>query len=158
MSDEQKSKLPAKSTRNTPKHIEPKQAEREIKRAQVIHPDGRQADLEIHSERSWSGVLPRPEDLAKFGEIVPDAPERLLKMAELEQQHRIALERLIFPENVKAGTRGQWLGAAISILALVLASVTAWAGGPWQVSLGLVSVPVFSVARSLVTAFRADHD
>ena len=158
MSDEQKSKLPAKPARSTSKRIEPKQAEREVKRAQVTHPDGRQDQLEIHSERSWTGVLPRPEDFAKFGEIVPDAPERLLKMAELEQQHRIALEALILPENIKAGTRGQILGAAISVLALVLASITAWVGAPWQVSLGLVGVPVLSVARSLVTAFRADQD
>lgn len=103
-------------------------------------------------------MLPRPEDFAKFGEVVPTAPERLLRMAELEQQHRMALEVMILPENMRAARRGQQLGAAISIAALGLASVTALMGAPWQVSIALVGVPVLSVARSLVTAFRAEDN
>lgn len=153
MSEKQKPNLPAKS-----KAAQPRQAERDAKRAQVTHPDGRQEEIEIQSERTWSGVLPRPEDFAKFGEVVPTAPERLLRMAELEQQHRMALEVMILPENMRAARRGQQLGAAISIAALGLASVTALMGAPWQVSIALVGVPVLSVARSLVTAFRAEDN
>lgn len=136
----------------------PKQAEREAQRAEIIHPDGSSEEVEIRSERTWSGVLPRPEDFAKFGEVVPSAPERLLKMAEVEQQHRISLEASIFPQNQLAGLRGQLLGAAISALALILATFSAYIGAPWQVSIALVGVPVLSVARSLVTAFRSDTD
>lgn len=155
MSGEQKPGLPAKS-KSQP--APPKQAERDAKRARVTHPDGRHEEIELHSERYWSGVLPRPEDFAKFGEVVPSAPERLLRMAELEQQHRIALETKIVPENQRAGSRGQWLGATISIVALLLATFTAYIEAPWQISVALVGVPVLSVARSLVTAFRVEKD
>jgi uncharacterized membrane protein len=155
MSEERKSTLPEKSRSQSATQ---KQAERDDKRALVTHPDGRHEEVEIRSERMWSGVLPRPEDFAKFGAIVPSAPERLLRMAEMEQQHRIDLETKIVPENIKAGRRGQWLGAAISVIALVLASVTSYFEAPWQLSVALVGVPVLSVARSLVTAFRVDHD
>ena len=155
MSDERETGLPAKS--KSPSGT-PKQAERDARRAQVTHPDGRHEEVEIRSERLWSGVLPRPEDFAKFGEVVPSAPERLLRMAELEQQHRIALETQIVPENQRAGKRGQWLGATISIVALLLATYTSYLGSPWQLSVALVGVPVLSVARSLVTAFRAPGD
>lgn len=79
-------------------------------------------------------------------------------MAEKEQEHRIALESLIVPANNKAGQRGQWLGAGISVLALVLAVVAVYIGAPWQVAVALVGVPVLSVARSLVTAFRSDNE
>lgn len=79
-------------------------------------------------------------------------------MAEREQQHRIDMEGQIVPANNKAGLRGQWLGAGISISALVLAVFAAWLEAPWQVSVALVGVPVLSVARSLVTALRSDKD
>lgn len=89
---------------------------------------------------------------------MPDAPERILRMAEAEQRHRIDMEGQLVPANNKAGLRGQLLGAAISVVALTLAVVAAWIGAPWQVSVALVGVPVLSVARSLVTALRNDKD
>jgi uncharacterized membrane protein len=39
-----------------------------------------------------SGPLPPPEDLAKYNMIVPDAAERILRMAEKQQAHRMELE------------------------------------------------------------------
>lgn len=134
------------------------QAERVAQRAEIIHDDGSREQVELRAERFWSGALPRPEDFAKYGEVVPDAPERILRMAEAEQQHRIDMEGQIVPANNKAGLRGQWLGAAISVVALALAVVASWIGAPWQVSVALVGVPVLSVARSLVTALRSDKD
>ena len=102
--------------------------------------------------------MPRPEDFAKFGEVVADAPERILRMAEKEQDHRIALETQIVPANESAGRRGQQLGATISLTALALAAATSYWGAPWQVSVALVGIPVLSVARSLVTAFKTKTD
>lgn len=110
------------------------------------------------AEQSWSGSLPRPEDFAKFGEVVLDAPERILRMAEKEQDHRISLEAQIVPANEAAGKRGQILGAGISFAALGLAALTSYWGAPWQVSVAMVGIPVLSVARSLVTAFKAKSD
>ncbi|TQE92099.1 MAG: DUF2335 domain-containing protein [Spiribacter salinus] len=134
------------------------QAERVSQRAEIIHDDGSREQVELRAERVWSGALPRPEDFAKYGEVVPDAPERILRMAEAEQRHRIDMEGQLVPANNKAGLRGQLLGAAISVVALTLAVVAAWIGAPWQVSVALVGVPVLSVARSLVTALRNDKD
>lgn len=79
-------------------------------------------------------------------------------MAEKEQDHRASLEAQIVPANETAGKRGQWLGAGISIVALGLGALTSFWGAPWQVSVAMVGVPVLSVARSLVTAFRAKAD
>ena len=133
----------------------PDQVERSAHRAERTNADGSREEIELMSERYWSGSLPRPEDFAKFGEIIPDAPERILRMAEKEQEHRISLESQIVPANNQAGRRGQLLGASISVLALVLAVAAAYIGAPWQVSVAIVGVPVLSVARSLVTAFRS---
>lgn len=136
----------------------PSQAERVSQNAEIVHGDGTREQVELRAERYWSGALPRPEDFARYAEIVPDAPERILLMAEREQQHRINLEAQIVPANNAAGRRGQWLGAGISALALALAVVASHIGAPWQVSVAIVGVPVLSVARSLVTAIRSKDD
>ena len=140
---------------NLPSTPRADQAERSGHRGEIIHPDGKREQVEIYAERVWSGALPRPEDFAKYAETVPDAPERILRMAELEQRHRIDIDNKIIPAEVAAGRRGQWLGAAISLTALILAVVAFYLGAPWQVSVALVGVPVLSVAQSLVRAIRA---
>jgi uncharacterized membrane protein len=134
------------------------QAEAVARRSEVQHANGDQSVEQVMAQRYWSGALPRPEDFAKYNAIVPDAAERILAMAEKEQEHRIVLENQIVPSNASAGKRGQWLGAAIASLALILAAVTALVGAPWMVSVALVGVPILSVARSLVTAFKAPDD
>lgn len=58
--------------RNTNKHTQDKELEM----------------LRIREEHSFSGPLPRPEDLAKYEQIVPGAAERIIKMAEDEMKHR----------------------------------------------------------------------
>ncbi|GEM_PF-2496052 len=155
MSDEPEGGLPERSGQSEPGA---QQAEAGAERAEIFHADGSREAVEIQSERYWSGVLPRPEDFARFGEVVPDAPDRLLKMAEKEQVHRIAMEASIVPANQSAGRRGQFMGAAVSLTALVLAAGTAVLGAPWQVSVALVAAPVLSVARSLVAAIRQGGD
>ena len=42
----------------------------------------------IVQHQQWSGPLPAPEALAQYNNIVPDAAERILRMAEKEQEHR----------------------------------------------------------------------
>lgn len=134
------------------------QSELAGQQAEIIHPDGSREIVRIVVERSWSGALPRPEDFGRFGEIVPDAPERILQMAEQEQQHRMAMERQLVPAEIAAGTRGQRYGTAISLIALILAAITAILDAAWQVSVALVAAPVLSVARSLVAAIRKAGD
>ena len=134
------------------------QAERVARRESRTTDDGEHESVEVLAERSWSGALPRPEDFAKFGDVVPDAPERILRMAEKEQEHRIALEAQIVPANIRSGRRGQLLGAGISVVALGLAALSSYFGAPWQVPLAMLGVPVFSVARSLVMAIRSKQE
>lgn len=151
MSNEQKDNSKELSQQN---RSSPQQAEAAAQQAEIVHPDGTTESVMLKAERFWSGALPRPEDFAKYADVVSDAPERILKMAELEQEHRIKSEDTIIQANDKAGTRGQWLGAGLSAIAMILAVYAHLEDAPWQLTTALVGVPVMSVARSLVSAFR----
>ena len=46
------------------------------------------AAIQVSEEHHFSGPLPRPEDLAKYDQIVPGAAARIIQMAEKEMSHR----------------------------------------------------------------------
>lgn len=73
---------------------------------------------------AWVSPLPPPEDLQKYNQIVQGAGERLLKMAEAEQSHRIYRERAA----ISIGRWGLVVGAVVTVLIAV--------GGLWLVNNG----------------------
>ncbi len=86
--------------------------------------------------------------MAEWARLIPDAPERILKMAEQQEAHRIDIEQ----KAVRAEIVGGYLGAAsafiLGLAALVLAGFMVWQGQ------GLVGLAAFITAlASLVGAF-----
>ena len=57
------------------------------------------AFMAMKSERSFRGPLPAPEDFKAYGEVIENAPERILSMTEQQVKHRINTEDSI----VKSG-------------------------------------------------------
>lgn len=49
----------------------------------------------IAARQQFSGPLPPPDMLLKYNDIVPDGAERIIVMAEKQQNHRIYLEKLV---------------------------------------------------------------
>jgi len=87
----------------------------------------------------WSGPLPPPAELERIDQIIPGGADRLLRMAEKEQIHRI--------EDAK---RGQYLGWSLAAGAVVAAAVVSLCHGPWQVSVALVGIPVLGAVQALI--------
>ncbi|AUN95886.1 DUF2335 domain-containing protein [Pseudazoarcus pumilus] len=109
------------------------------------------------TKATWSGPLPPPECLERFDAIAPGAAERILKMAEDEQAHRLRCESEALTENIQTArveriidTRGQWLGAGLSLAAVVGAVWLALATGAVMVPLALLGLPLMGVARALI--------
>jgi uncharacterized membrane protein len=113
----------------------------------------------VHVEQQeltvWAGALPSPDDFTQFNVLIPNGAERIMRLTEKEQDHRIALEQQIVPKNLDAQKRGQWLGFALSGASLTLAAATSYAGAPAAVSIALVSVPVLAVAKALVDSWNS---
>lgn len=103
------------------------------------HPQQQIRQLQV---QQWSGPLPAPADLEKFNEIIPNGAERILAMAEKEQEHRIEYEKTGLTATVRESRRGQILDAIISVVAIGGAIFTAYIGAHWAVSAALVGVPV----------------
>ena len=98
----------------------------------------------------WQGPLPPPAVLERFNEIVPEGAERIFRMAEAEQKHRIEMEQRGLAAEISDTKRGQFLGTLIAAVALIAAAYCATIGAPWIVSVALVSIPIMGVVKAII--------
>jgi uncharacterized membrane protein len=77
---------------------------------------------------SFVGPLPPPDIFRAYGEIVPDAPERILRVFESEVEHRHDLERISLNANIAGARRGQWFALIVTVFALACGLVAILSG------------------------------
>lgn len=73
----------------------------------------------VHQE-AYQGPLPHPDLLVKYEEIIPGAAERILSMAEKEQQHRHQLESEVIKKEIAQKGRGLNFGFTLALLIIVV--------------------------------------
>ncbi len=106
--------------------------------------DGTRAVV-VHQE--YRGLLPHPDELRAYNEIVPDAAERILAMAEQQAAHRRSLEATAIMEQLAQSRRGQVYAFITSMTALAVGGVLGYFGHDWLAgtfvtsgSVGLASI------------------
>ena len=63
----------------------------------------------------WQGPLPPPESLERYNDILPNAAERIMAMAEKEMEHRHKKEYIILEQD-EAYTLKRWKLSIISTI------------------------------------------
>lgn len=89
--------------------------------------------------------------------MLPGGAERIFRMAEAEQSHRMLMARGELDANVEAqrmevvaARRGTWLGVAVSALSIIAATITTYWGAHPSVPIALVGVPLMSAVRAII--------
>lgn len=90
-------------------------------------PEAAKRVLAIAAEK-FSGPLPHPRMLAQYREILPDAPDRIVSMAERQADHRTYLERTVVEQNERRANWGLGLGFVLLFVLLV--------GGLYLIAIG----------------------
>lgn len=67
-------------------------------------------------QKSYHGPIPSPEDLRGYEEVLPNAADRIITMAEKNSTHRIEMEKNIIEGNLNLSKRGQLMGFFLAIL------------------------------------------
>ena len=70
----------------------------------------------ISKTAMFSGPLPPPEILIGYNDVVQNGGERIIIMAEKQQNHRMALEKYVLEQDSKRADRGLILGFILAIL------------------------------------------
>ena len=75
-------------------------------------------------ETTFSGPLPSPENFKKYNEVLPDAAERIMSMAEREQQIRADGQAGILANDRKRIGGGMLMGMSL----IAVAALATWLG------------------------------
>ena len=78
---------------------------------------------QIIAAEQFKGPIPPPEIFRKYGEVVHDAPERILKVFEQDSQHTREMQKLALTHDAKRDGRAQWMTFFIMIAALGLTAI-----------------------------------
>ena len=73
----------------------------------------------------YSGPLPLPSSFREYDKVLPGSADRILKMAENEQNGRREWDKAALDGTLKENTRGQYLGAVLSVIFAVVAVILA---------------------------------
>ena len=97
-------------------------------------------------QRSYSGPLPPPQVLADYEKTLKGSADRILQMAEREQEARHRIDSEIIGNAAKQHKRGQYMGCALVVLLAAMAFTLGLLGHDW------LSVMVFTGAIGSVAA------
>lgn len=74
------------------------------------------------------GPLPPPQQLREYGDVIKDGPERILRMAEISQQHAQTMQWTGLQRSFNEARLGQIFGFTLGLVGLV--------GGIWLAATG----------------------
>jgi uncharacterized membrane protein len=97
---------------------------------------------------AFSGPLPPPEILLRYGDVYNGCARDIVEMARTQAQHRQTLEQTKLKGDLSAEKRGQIYAAGIAIVAILCGTYLAATGKP---TTGLVTI--LGTVGSLVGVF-----
>lgn len=98
-------------------------------------PEQRVAQLVAH--QSFSGPLPHPDIFQKYGEIIPNAPERILKVFEDDSRHVRDIQFAALDAERRDSRRAHWMAWSLIFSGFVLVAFLAWLGKDWLAGIAL---------------------
>ncbi|KAF2515080.1 DUF2335 domain-containing protein [Flavobacterium salilacus subsp. salilacus] len=75
-----------------------------------------------------SGPLPDSETMIEYNSVIPNGADRIMIMAEKQQDHRISMENKVVGHQLKESSRGQLFGFILSIISLLVSGILAYTG------------------------------
>lgn len=89
----------------------------------------------VREERSVShfhqGPLPPPYQLEEYDRVIPGSAERIISMAERQQQHRIEIEKAVIFNDIGHAKLGVWSGLMVSLLSIAIGGFLIYCGHDW---------------------------
>lgn len=84
--------------------------------------------LMIIKEEAFEGPIPPPSLFREYEATLPGSADRILKLAESQQAHRIEIEKTAVNSQMRQGERGQVFGFIIFLIGIALTIVFIWFG------------------------------
>ncbi|WP_299429566.1 DUF2335 domain-containing protein [uncultured Maribacter sp.] len=80
--------------------------------------------------KSHSGPLPDADTLIKYNSVIPNGADRIMKMAETQQTHRVSIESKVITSQSNQSKLGQIFGLIIGLVGIGCGTFLAATGEP----------------------------
>lgn len=78
--------------------------------------------MHVFQRRFHAGPLPPPEDMAEYNHVIPNGADRIMAMAEKEQDGRLSQAAKSNDSYFRMKARGQWFSLGVVVMFTVLAA------------------------------------
>lgn len=85
----------------------------------------------VVNHTSFAGPIPHPEIFREYGEIIPDAPERILRVFEDDSKHVRDIQVNALEAEKQDNKRVHWMAFCLIISGFVLSAFFAWIDKDW---------------------------
>lgn len=89
----------------------------------VAVPQPQKAQVISAQQLEFKGPIPPPEIFRQYREVIPDAPERILKVFEEDSQHTREMQKAALTAETQRDARAQWMAFIIILAALGVTGV-----------------------------------
>lgn len=116
----------------------------------------------VKKSSSFQGPLPPPEMLKGYESILPGASERILAMAEKQQEHRMYIEKTIVDRQTKQSGKGQIWGGILTVLFGFITLVLGYTGHDVLAGIigttTIISLVIVFVLRKVPRGYKKKKD
>lgn len=88
------------------------------------------ASIEVRQQR-YSGPLPHPDLFRQYGEVIPDAPERILRVFEDDSRHVREIQRDVLDAQKRDNQRVHWMAYSLILGGFAISLVFALMKEPY---------------------------
>jgi len=97
----------------------------------MVLPPAERISRLVAQQTTFTGPVPHPELFRKYGEVVPDAPDRILKQFELDSGHAREIADKAIEAQKADIRRAQWMAWSLVMAGFVASTVLAIFNQPW---------------------------
>lgn len=112
-------KKPKQSNPTPPETTAPVSAANKLPPKEVLDKLPDNVRIALIESASFSGPLPPPSMFGEYDRVLSGSAERILRMAEKEQDHRTKWETKALAGEIRQEQYGQWFGLLIAVLCIV---------------------------------------
>ena len=94
----------------------------------------------------FKGPLPHPAIMSQYGQLIENAPERIMKVFEENAAHVREMEKAALVAEASSDKRAQWMAFTVLMTVLGLIAYALYSGNVFFVGVGAVGVIVTAAA------------
>jgi len=103
----------------------------------------------VVAHQAFSGPIPHPDIFRKYGEIIPNAPERILKVFEDDSSHVRNIQFAALRAECQDNKRAHWMAWSLIFTGFLLVAFLGWLGKDWLAGIALGTTLTGTIAGFL---------